>query len=46
MIGCNNLADKEPPVIPGNTAEGYAAGQYGTYDYAGRYIFGQIQFAF
>jgi outer membrane receptor protein involved in Fe transport len=46
MLGCNNIADKEPPVIAGNTIDGYGAGQYGTYDYAGRYVFGQIQFSF
>jgi iron complex outermembrane recepter protein len=46
MLGCNNIADKQPPVLPGNANEGLAAGQFGTYDPAGRYVFSNIEFSF
>ena len=43
-LGVNNIADKEPPMGWGWGPGGNAAGFYGTYDAAGRYIHGSVLF--
>jgi iron complex outermembrane recepter protein len=45
-LGVNNIADKEPPLGSGNSANDYATGFYGTYDPYGRFIHSSIQFTF
>jgi iron complex outermembrane receptor protein len=45
-IGVNNIADKEPPIGAGNSANDYADGFYGTYDSYGRYIHSSLMFNF
>ncbi len=45
-LGVNNIADKEPPLGSGSSANDYAAGFYGTYDSYGRYVHSSIQFTF
>jgi len=45
-LGINNIADKEPPLGAGNSANDYADGFYGTYDSYGRYVHSSIQFTF
>ncbi|MBZ5589659.1 MAG: TonB-dependent receptor [Acidobacteriia bacterium] len=43
-LGVNNIADKEPPMGWGWGPNGNAAGFFGTYDAAGRYIHGSVLF--
>lgn len=45
-LGINNLADKEPPIAPGDQGNDYGPGYHGTYDPYGRYLFTSIQFTF
>jgi iron complex outermembrane receptor protein len=45
-LGINNIADREPPTGFGYGDNGYAAGMYGTYDYAGRFIHSAVTFNF
>ena len=45
-LGVNNVADKEPPLGSGNSANDYATGFYGTYDPYGRFVHSSIQFTF
>jgi outer membrane receptor protein involved in Fe transport len=45
-LGVNNVADKEPPLGSGNSANDYADGFYGTYDSLGRFVHSSIQFTF
>lgn len=44
-LGVNNIEDREPPMIGGNSAPGNANAPVG-YDQAGRYIFGSVTFRF
>ena len=36
--GVNNVFDKEPPLAPGEIANDYGPGFFGTYDPLGRYL--------
>jgi iron complex outermembrane receptor protein len=45
-LGVNNVADKQPPLGSGNSANDYADGFYGSYDSYGRFIHSSIQFTF
>ena len=49
-LGVNNLLDRQPPLVVGNTAEGSALFNHNTYpeyyDVLGRYIFASLSFAF
>ncbi|MGD8898004.1 MAG: TonB-dependent receptor, partial [Acidobacteriota bacterium] len=44
--GVNNIMDKEPPLGAGLTDVDYGPGYYGAYDYLGRAIYANLQFAF
>jgi outer membrane receptor protein involved in Fe transport len=44
--GVNNIMDKEPPLGAGLTDVDYGPGYYGAYDYLGRAIYLNLQFAF
>jgi iron complex outermembrane receptor protein len=46
MIGCNNIADKEPPLGVGFSGNDYGPGFHGTYDPYGRYIHSSLTFNF
>ncbi len=45
-LGVNNIADKEPPLGIGFSANDYGTGFYGTYDPYGRYIHSSVVFSF
>jgi outer membrane receptor protein involved in Fe transport len=44
--GVNNILDKEPPLGAGLSDIDYGPGYYGTYDYLGRALYANLQFAF
>jgi iron complex outermembrane receptor protein len=46
IAGVNNVLDKEPPLGPGESANDYGTGFYGTYDPLGRYAHWGLQFTF
>ncbi|MCG6922230.1 MAG: TonB-dependent receptor [Acidobacteria bacterium] len=45
-VGVNNLLDKDPPLGAGLEDVDYGPGYYGQYDYLGRAIYANLQFAF
>ena len=45
-VGCNNIADKEPPLGSGMSPNDYGPGFHGTYDPLGRSLYANLQFEF